>query len=54
MPQNKNLTQICFSTGGLGKQNEVIHANEKIAYSKCVCLSNDEDGVAEWIKENLF
>jgi hypothetical protein len=29
MPQNKNLTQICFSEAGVGKQNGVIYAREK-------------------------
>jgi hypothetical protein len=32
MPQNKNLTQICFSEGGFGKRNGVINAGEKGAY----------------------
>jgi hypothetical protein len=29
MPQNKNLTQICFSEGGFGKTNGVIYAGKK-------------------------
>ncbi|MDR0474787.1 MAG: hypothetical protein LBH43_14075 [Treponema sp.] len=29
MPQNKNLTQICFSIRGYGKQNGVINARKK-------------------------
>jgi len=32
MPQNKNLTQICFSEGGFGGRNGVVHAREKGAY----------------------
>jgi hypothetical protein len=29
MPQNKNLTQICFSIRGFGKRNGVIYARKK-------------------------
>jgi len=32
MPQNKNLTQICFSEGGFGKENGVNYAGKKGAY----------------------
>jgi hypothetical protein len=33
MPQNKNLTQICLSEGGFGKENGVIYAGKESAYS---------------------
>jgi hypothetical protein len=33
MPQNKNLTQICLSEGGFGKENGVTYAGRESAYS---------------------
>jgi len=29
MPQNKNLTQLCLSERGIGKQNGVIYARKE-------------------------
>jgi len=34
MPQNKNLTQINFTEGGLGKKNGVNDGTKKGAYSR--------------------
>jgi len=33
MPQNKNLTQICLSERGFGRQNGVNNAGKEIAYT---------------------